>query len=214
MCKIIVNALEFSESLKSAQNYMLKDGDRRNPLNFLLLKQVPKTKKLAVIACDGHGYFERRIVILSNKGSNQREKSQPICIFFSDVQTLQKLISSKIQDSVTLEQAEGVQKQSILKITQENGASAEINLVHDFQIPDYEAIGARANKAKKKACYTSEANVPVHEILRAGKSLPSKVGCNVAMYTAESSMAVLEYKNGDADIKIIFTFAKLAAEAA
>lgn len=201
---ISVNAAALQESLKSAQNYIQKDAIGNDPLAHIVFKYLQLDKKMAVIACDGHGYFERRLEAkISRKDKSQ--KDQPLCITGSDAQMLAKMISARATGSVKLE-IEDSNMRAILP----NGSITQIKIATDVQLPDYAGMRAKAEKGKKATPKLSNVVVPVHEMLRAGKSLPAKAGAVARMFTANDTMALLECFDESIDIRIIFTFARIA----
>lgn len=213
---ITVEASILAESLKAAQNYVKKDISGHDALGYLLLTYLPKDKKLVVIACDGHGYFERRLpVILEKKGIKPSLPGQKqfVCISPADSQSLVKLIPARMTGRATLEIEENDNLKHGMSVKLPTGASATFTARTDMEVPDYGVIRARACKGKLKAARLTDVNIPIHEMLRAGRSLPVRSGSVVKASTAEGSMMLLEYQDDSADIKIIFTFAKVAEAA-
>lgn len=205
MTILTIEAGSFAESLKSAQNYTSKD-DPDSALSCILLSYLPRQKKLAVIACDGHGYFERR---LPAKNSIKSGRDLSVCLAASDAQALLKLIPSRPVMEMSLEIED-----STLKANLPNGATAAFNLKSNVNLPDYASIRAKADKARKSAPRLGDTLIPVHELLRAGKALPIKSGSAARIYTDDGNFAVLEWQEDKIEIRIIFTFARNTAQAA
>lgn len=205
---ITVEIQAFVESLKSAQNYVKKDGD--DALSHILLSHLPRQKKLAVIACDGRGYFERRLAVIVEHTSKPSlpGKEQSICISAKDAQALLKIVPPRTGGYITL----GINDDDtpVARVILSNGSTAVFNARTDLNLPNYAEIRAKAEKGKKNPPNLTNVHLPVHEMLRAGKSLPAKSGAIAKMFTANGTMALLEYLDDLIDIRIIFTFANPA----
>lgn len=210
---VVTEAKALSESLKSAQNYIKKTYDGSDALNHVVLSYLPKLKKLAVIACDGHGYFERRLPVITTRQSKASlpGKNQTVCIPLSDAQTLVKFMPAKTTETISLEMEDDNPSGKAMCIS---GSTAVFTFRHDLQLPDYGAICAKAEKGKNKAPKLTDIHVPIYEMLRAGKALPNKDFATARIYTPDDTMALLECQDDETDIRIIFMFAKPVAKAA
>lgn len=210
---VVTDSKALSESLKSAQNYIKKDANTSDPLCLVTLSYLPKAKKLSVIACDGHGYFERRLSVPSSRQSrpSMPGKNQSVCIPLSDVQTLVKFIPARATGSISLEFDDD---NSVGRAVLATGSTIVFSFQKDVELPDYASILAKAEKGKKKPPRLTDIHVPIHEMLRAAKALPNKDFATARMYTPEETMALLECEDDETDIRIIFMFAKPVAKAA
>lgn len=96
-----------------------------------------------------------------------------------------------------------------------NGMSTTFFSKAEVDIPDLASIRTRAEKGKKKAPALNNVHVPVRELLRAGRVFPGK---DAQMFTAsglqDGIMALLECKNDDTDISVIFMLRNNAAASA
>lgn len=210
---ISLDAADLAETIKAATNYTAKDVDNRNPLCHLLLKLADKGKNISVIACDGHGYYERKLKIIKTSHKNSLPNKQ-LCISGTDTSMLAKFIPAKIRGQITLEIDDmPIEKCKLpVKVILPNGASAPFLSDTSIEFPDYDKIKKTAEKNKKKELVLSNINIPVHELIRAGKVFPTKNLGTVQWFTSKSvnsgNMALLESVNDQHDIKVIFMFAK------
>lgn len=214
--KISFEASALAESLKAAQNYVKKDAGGEDALSQILLAYLPRDKKLAVIACDGHGYFERKLPVSHDKKvskSGLPKNGFSVCLSLVDSQAIVKLIPARSTGYVTLEISENENQKHDMRLLLPTGPSAAFTVRSDIEIPDYAAMRSKACKGKKKAVNLNDVNIAVHEMLRAGKALPSRTGSTVKAFTAEGRMILLEYLDDVAEITIIFTFATVAQAA-
>lgn len=90
---ITVNGSEFGEAIKTATVYANKDNEPNDGLCHILISLLSKQKKIAIVACDGHGYYERRIGLIPQKGQKPTlpDKEQRLCIFNKDIAMLTNL---------------------------------------------------------------------------------------------------------------------------
>lgn len=216
---ITVSGQEFSESLKAASVYASRDRSPDNAMSHILLSLIPKRKKLAVIACDGHGYYERRLNLVCPKGQlkpSLPEKEQRLCVPVTDALMLTKLISGRYSGEITLEVDDGItaQNQYQARLSLPDGASTTFHAPTGLNIPDYSVFCKKAEQSKKTDSLLNNLLVPVHELVRAGKAFPSRLGNIARIFTCNREMALLEYQSGTEDIRVIFSFARDTAEAA
>ena len=214
---------QLAESLKDASCYTSRDM-YDDATASVVLHVTAKTKKLSVIACDGHGYYERRIPIsVQQKVSKSTVlgKFPQLCISTPDASLLAKFISPRILGSVTLEVDDSPKDAKYtVKVTLPDGGSTTIFSRADVGLPDYRAIVEKAEKAKKTLPRLNDVYIPTHEMFRAGKVFPKKNGNAVRMYTSNTQpkgiMALLEYltPEDDCDIRVIFMLAEPITEAA
>lgn len=214
---ITVNSGELSEALRTACVYASKDSDPRNGLCHVLISLLPRMKKVAVIACDGHGYYERRLRLVMEKGQKASlpDKEQRLCIYVNDIAMLTKFAGSKSHEQVTLEVDDTSIKDNryIVNMVFSNGSSTTFFASRDIDIPDYGKFCKKAENSKKSKPVLSNLLIPIHELVRAGKAFPAKIGSIAKIFTCNSEMALLECQNDIGDIRVIFTFARDKAEA-
>lgn len=209
---ITINSGEFAEAIKTACVYASKDNDPHNGLCYVLVSLLPKHKKVAIIACDGRGYYERRIGLLMEKGQKPSlpDKEQRLCIYVNDIAMLTKFVGSKSHEKITLEVDDTAEKdnQYIVNLVFSNGSSTTIFATNDVNIPDYSKFCKKAENSKKSKPVLSNLLIPIHELVRAGKAFPAKIGSIAKIFTCNSEMALLECQNDMGDIRVIFTFAR------
>jgi len=219
--QICVNASNFVQTIKDAAIYASKDEPAKG-LNLVLLAVLPKMKKLAVIACDGFGYYERRLnleVCRKQPKPSLPGKEMRLGIGLGDVSMLVKFIPSKSQGNIQLElDDEQIANDNFtVKLSLPNGMSTTFFSQAQLEIPDLSSLRIKAEKGKKKAPAISSLHLPVRELLRAGKVFPQK-GSFAQMFTADGLqrgvMALLECKNEDTDISVIFMLQQPAETAA
>lgn len=206
---ISVNALEFGQALKDAANYVKRNAPADDPLNHVILHLNPKTKKIAVIACDGLGYYERKISLSKIKTKPSLPDQDKLCITSADAAALVKAISPRTGRELCIEvdDAKLEDNTRLAAFGLSNGLSTVFHIKTDLNLPDYAPIKARAEKGKKEAPALSNVQVPVNELMRAGKVFPGK-GAFARIFTAKSInqglMALLECKDDVTDISVIF----------
>jgi len=217
--QICVDSTDFVQAIKDASSYASKNNENKG-MDHVLLTVLPRLKKLSVVACDGFGYYERRLNLEHCK--NQPKPSLPgkemrLVICLPDVSMLVKFIPSKLQGNIRLELDDErlVAGSYSVNLVLPNGMSTTFFSKAEVDIPDLASIRTRAEKGKKKAPALNNVHVPVRELLRAGKVLPGK---DAQMFTAsglqDGVMALLECKNDDTDISVIFMLRNNAAVSA
>ena len=209
--QICVNAGSFAQTIKDAAIYASKDEPSPGT-SLVLLTVLPKVKKLSVIACDGFGYYERRISLEHCKKQPKPTlpgKEMRLGIGLSDVSMLVKFIPSKLLGNIQLEldDEQVVDGNFNIKLSLPNGMATTFFSKAQLEVPDLGSIRGKAEKGKKKAPAVNSLHVPVRELLRAGKVFPQKAS-SAQMFTAaglnKGVMALLECKNEDDDISVIF----------
>ncbi|MBQ9407568.1 MAG: hypothetical protein IJU37_12630 [Desulfovibrio sp.] len=220
---ITVNASLFAQALKDANTYTSKNV-YDDATNHIVLNVIDKGARLAVVACDSHGYYERRIPLIKARGEAKPSlpgKEQRLCIAAQDALILHKRIPSRSIGCVTLQLDDKPAKEERLLVTMTlpDGASTSFFRRTDFEIPDFSRILKMAEKGKKNAPDLSNVFIPVHEMARVGKVLPTKGDSAARIYTAKGAgkghMALLEYcePDDDMDVRIIFMLSELAQAA-
>lgn len=205
---ITVNTLALVQALKDAGNYVKKDALADDPLGYVLLRLAPKTGKLTVIACDGLGYYERRLDMEKSKTRPSLPR-QGIRIASPDVATLARTIPARTQGELVLEIDDARMNGTslIVTVSLSNGLTTTFLSRTDLTSPDFATIKSRAEKGKKENLSLTNVQVPVNELLRAGKVFPGKKSF-AHLVTARGInrgiMALLECKDEFADISVIF----------
>ena len=222
---ISINAAMFAKTLKDATAYASKDNNIvEEATGQIILSILPKNIKLAVIACDGKGYYESRLALVFEKGNPKPSlpgKEQRLCVAAQDALMLAKFISTRTVGCITLDIDDDSAKDNRLqvKMTLPDGSATSFFSRTDIAVPDYASITRQAEKGKKNAPELSNVFIPVHEMARAGKVLPQKEQQAARIYTARAknrgSMALLEYisPENDTDIRIIFMLSELSEAA-
>lgn len=214
---ICTNATELAHSLKDACNYVLKDTPD-NAMSHVLLTVHPKTRKLSITACDGLGYYERRLNLVNKKGA-LTGKDRSIFISLKDAAMLAKLIPNRMDGDATFYlEDENVTKDSYaVRLELPDGSSTTFNSKSNLQIPDYAKIRANAEKGRKQAPNLEGIGIPVNEMLRAARVFPAK-GAFARIFTSkgirDGIMALLECKDEQRDISVIFMLGQAANNAA
>lgn len=205
---ICINASELCQILKDATIYAGKD---EKSLNVIVLAMLPKIKKLAVIACDGFGYYERHLRLEINKSLPKPSlpgKEMRLIIPVSEVSMLAKFLASKINGLSRLEiddEAISEGKYSV-RITLPNGHSATFFSPVNIELPNFSSIKSNALKGKKKPTTLENINIPVKELMRLGKVLPNK-SAFASMFTSPHQsglLALLECNDETTDLSVIF----------
>ena len=218
--RITVNASLFAQALKDATSYTDKDI-RSEAMNHIVLKVINKGTSLAVIACDGHGYYERRLPLMHAKDEAKPSlpgKEQRLCIAAQDALSLHRHIPSRTIGCVTLEldDAETRGEKLLVTLTLPDGASTTFFSRTDFEVPDFSSVLEMAEKGKANPPEIANLFIPVHEMTRAGKVLPAKGRRAAQIHPAKGlrkgHMALLEYLDpgDDMDVRIIFMLSELA----
>lgn len=218
--RITVNAYLFAQTLKDATTYTDKDI-HSDAMNHIVLKLINKGTGLAVIACDGRGYYERRLPLVHARGEARPSlpgKEQRLCIAARDALIPHKRIPTRTTGCVTLEldDDQARDEKLLVTLTLPDGASTTFFSRTDFEVPDFGPVLKMAEKGKKNAPDISSLFIPVHEMVRAGKVLPSRGNSAAQIHTAEGlrkgRMALLEYLDpgDDMDVRIIFMLSELA----
>ena len=222
--RITLNTADFSQTIKDATVYACKK-EPHEAMGHMVLTIVPRQKKLAVIACDGQGYYERRIPLVISKGSPKPSlpgKESRILISCHDAVILVKFMSAGGSGSVTLEvdDSQTTANRYTVRLILNEGASTTFFSRNDLNLPDYNAITTQADKGKKACPTLSNILIPVREMLRASKVFPATAHKFARLFTAKGLssgiMALLEYQEADKDIRVIFMLNEdqSAAEAA
>ncbi len=216
---VTLKGSELADCLKTAPSYASRDGRSDNPLNYIILAIVSKAKKIAVIACDGHGYYERRLDFIHTKGQPRPtlpDKEQRLCISVDAAIMLAKFITSKCNGAVIIEvDDENInENQYSVKLTMPNGANTTFFAKTGLTIPDFSVFCKKMEKSKKAVPALNNFFIPVHELVRAGKAFPARLGSIAKMFTCNAEMALLECQTDKQDIRVIFTFARNAEAAA
>lgn len=208
--QICVEAGAFARAIKNATLYAHKE-DSPNNLNNVLLNVLPKLKKLAVIGCDGLGYYENRIPLAVCK--NQPKPTLPgkemrLAIGLPDAARLAKFIPSRTSGLIqlTLDENSFADGKFTVILALPDGTSTTFYSRAELELPDLGKIRARAEKGKKKNPVLQAALVPLRELARVGKVFPPTAQF-AQIFTAsadQGSMAFLECKNEETDISVIF----------
>ena len=210
--RITLNTADFSQTIKDATVYACKK-EPHEAMGHMVLTIVPRQKKLAVIACDGQGYYERRIPLVISKGSPKPSlpgKDSRILISCHDAAMLVKFMSAVTSGSVTLEADDSkiTESKYTVRLILNEGASTTFFSRNDLNLPDYNAITIQADKGKKACLTLSNILIPVREMLRVSKVFPATAHKFARLFTAKSLssgiMALLEYHEDDKDIRVIF----------
>lgn len=211
---ITIDAALFAQTLKDATAYTDKNI-HSEAANHLVLKVIGKGTKLAVIACDGHGYYERRLPLIHSKGEPRPSlpgREQRLCISAQDALILHKRITTRVFGCIMLElDDEARDTRLLVTLKLPDGASATFFSRTDFEVPDFSNILKTAEKGKRNPSAIANMSIPVHEMVRIGKVLPAKGNSAAQMHTAKGvnngHMVLMEYNNPseDMDVRIIFT---------
>jgi len=222
---IIVNASRFSQAVKDATFYTRKESSTTEAMSHVLLTCLPTEKRLAVIGCDEHGYYERRLALYH--GENDPMPSLPgerqrLCISAKDAAMLVKFLDVRSIGCVTLQvdDERKVNGNYLVTLMIPDVASTFFCTPADLEVPEYSGFVNKAEAGKEHEPELCNVNMPVHEMIRAGKVFPKKSGSVVRVFTSPGyhggHMALLEYQDAceDVDIRVIFMFARDEAEAA
>lgn len=210
--RITLNTADFSQTIKDATVYACKK-EPHEAMGHMVLAIVPRQKKLAVIACDGQGYYERRIPLVISKGSSRPSlpgKDSRILISCHDAVILAKFMSAVTSGSVTLEADDSqiTESKYTVRLILNEGASTTFFSRNDLHLPDYSSITKQAEKGRKTCHPLSNVLIPIREMLRVSKVFPATANKFARIFTAKglnrSIMALLEYQEEDKDIRVIF----------
>lgn len=209
--QICIDASEFVQAIKDASSYAGKT-DPDAALGHVILTVLPKLKKLAVMACDGLGYYERRLNLEHCKKQPKPSlpgKEMRLGISLTDIAMLVKFISTRTRGNIQLDldDEQIVDGNFSIRLTLPNGTATTFFSKARLEIPDLSAVKAKAEKGKKKAPTVNSLHLPVRELLRASRVFTGK--CSFAqMFTTDSLqkgvMALLECKTEEMDISVIF----------
>lgn len=217
---ITVNASQFAQTLKDATMYASKDSQAQ-AMSQIILKVIDKGANLAVIACDGHGYYERRLSLVHNRGEAKPSlpgKEHRIFIGAQDTLILHRRIPARMVGCLTLELDDSQVKDEklLVSLTLPDGASTTFFSRTDFEAPDFSPILKQAEKGKKNPPEIANLFIPVHEMVRMGKVLPARGDTAAQIHTAKGlrkgHMALLEYldPNENMDVRVIFMFSEMS----
>ena len=135
-----------------------------------------------------------------------------------ELNRLQKMLEgANIKLSGTVKDINGKSARNILEyvLTGQTFDETKYDEMYEKKI-----IAHNLKASKEQAPELCNVNMPVHEMIRAGKVFPKKSGSTVRMFTSPGyrggHMALLEYQDASAgvDIRVIFMFALAEAEAA
>ena len=222
---VIINTSQFSQAVKDATFYISKERYAVEAMSHVLLTCLPAENRLAVTGCDGHGYYERRLALFH--GENDPKPSLPgekqqLCISEKDAAMLVKFIGGRTLGCITLRLDDGQKDEGryLVTVTMPDDSATSFFSRADLEVPEYSGFVRKAEASKEQAPELCNVNMPVHEMIRAGKVFPKKSGSTVRMFTSPGyrggHMALLEYRDAcaDVDIRVIFMFALAEAEAA
>ena len=219
---ITINATQFTQALKDATLYVSKKR-WDDPMNYIVLSLTDQNRKLAVIACDGLGYYERQLVLSNSEEAPEPSlpgKKQELCIALTDALKISKHITPRSDGniSISLNDTKKSNGNYLITLTLPDRSTTTLFSNAGVNVPDYSVFVSKAEASKENAPDLFDVSVPVHEMVRAGKVLPRKSGAVARMYTSvghnKGHMALLEYTADDEFIRIIFMFAQNVAKAA
>ena len=145
-----------------------------------------------------------------------------LCISAADAAMIAKFISPRTLGCITigLDDEQKFDGRYLVTLTMPDGSSTSFFSKADLEVPEYSVFVNKAEASKEHAPELCNANMPVHEMIRAGKVFPKKRDSFVRVFTSQGfragHMALLEYQDAseDMDIRVIFMFAQEVAEAA
>ena len=136
--KLTCNAALLAQTLKDATVYTSKDVYSEATCHVLL---TVKGKSLTIIACDGLGYYERRIPLVIDKGEKPSlpGKEQRLCLTCQEALALHRRIPTRLMGNATLELEEpkSTDRQTLATLTLPDGASTTFFAKTDVTLPDY-----------------------------------------------------------------------------
>ena len=211
---ITVSATMFAQTVRDAANYASKDQFSDPGLSCIVLTAQAKTKTLTVSACDGKGYYERKLPLVWAKGDPKPSlpsKESRICIAAQDAAKIAKLIPNRSTGNVTLEVNDAISPKENhyqLTLVLPDGGTSTLLTPNDVTLPDYNRIVNRALKGKKEASPMQNLFLPIQELTRLAKVMPKKEG-GISFYMAKEKVGgivLLEYQQPeeDLDLRIIF----------
>lgn len=209
--KVSVESEVLAKALKDASLYIAKD-DFSGAISYALLMLNPKKKNISVIACDGHGYYERTIEVIQEKGVKPSLPGKPMHIFISrsDIAAIGKSGNMRGTLSIEIDDEKKVNDNYSVKLVFPDGKTSNIFSPAALEIPDYSFIRKQAEKGKKANVSLGQMLLPVKELTRAGKVFPIKTGFTVPMYISQwkkgGLLTLLEYQSEfeNVDIRVIF----------
>ena len=169
---------------------------------------LPRQKKLAVIGCDGKGYYERRLALLQEKETPKPTfpgKDKAVLLGAQEAGLLVKFCKSKEIASLTVNEENGQGYR--LSVTLPDGSSTSVACPANMEVPAYDQITTNTAKGEKQAMSPANVCIPVRELGRASKVFPVPVGqtipMSVAMWKDAGCLAQLKYLSDadDADIR-------------
>ena len=218
---ITLSANLFSQTVRDAVNYASKDIINDHGLHCLVLTLQNKTKTLSVIACDGTGYYERKLPLVWSKGTPKPSlPNARICITAQDAIRIAKLIPARSCGNVTLEINDTVSPKENhyqLSLILPDGGTSTFLSPNDVTLPDYNGLVHRAEKGKKGKADMQNLYLPIQELTRVAKVLPKKDdSISFAMNKEEvGGLVLLEYQipEESLNLRIIFTLSHKPCEA-
>lgn len=208
--QICTNSKVFAEAVRDASVYAARDSGKG--LDSVILTVIPKEKMLSVIGCDGLGYYERKIQLEICKKypkPSLPEKSMRLVISLPDASMLVKFITQKGMANIKLEvdDEEITDGKYTVRLVLENGMATTFFCKVNPELPDLGSIKSHALKGKKKPAVLNRLQLPVNELIRAGKVLSRKysfASISTCKGFTEGVMALLECKDESMDISVIF----------
>ena len=217
--QVHVNALSLGHALRDAALYAGKN-EAWAATAHILLTMLPKQKKLAVIGCDGNGYYERRLALMQEKGAPKPSfpgKDKAVLLGAQEAALLVKFCKGKGIANLTVnEDGQGYR----LSVALPDGSSTSVSCPANLEVPAYDQITTNAAKGEKQALSPANVCIPVRELGRASKVFPVPVGQTIPMSVARwkdaGCLAQLKYLSDadDADIRVIFVLSLPEAKAA
>ena len=218
--QIRVNAFSLGHALRDAALYAGKN-EAWAATAHILLTMLPKQKKLAVIGCDGNGYYERRLTLVQEKGAPKPTfpgKDKAVLLGAQEAALLVKFCKSKGVATLTVNEEKGQGYR--LAVTLPDGSSTSVACPANMEVPAYDQITTNAAKGEKQSMSPANVCIPVRELGRASKVFPVPVGQTIPMSVARwkdaGCLAQLKYLSDadDADIRVIFVLSLPEAKAA
>ena len=218
--QVRVNALSLGHALRDAALYVGKN-EAWTATAHILLSMLPKQKKLAVIGCDGKGYYERRLALVQEKGAPKPTfpgKDKGVLLGAQEAGLLVKFCKSKEIASLTVNEDNGQGYR--LSVTLPDGSATSVSCPANMEVSAYDQITTNAAKGEKQAMSPANVCIPVRELGRASKVFPVPVGQTIPMSIAKwkdaGCLAQLKYLSDadDADIRVIFVLSLPEAKAA
>ncbi|MDE7241021.1 hypothetical protein [Desulfovibrio sp.] len=217
--QVRVNALSLGHALRDAALYVGKNEAWEATAHILLILP-PKQRKLAVIGCDGNGYYERRLALVQEKGAPKPSfpgKDKAVLLGAQEAALLVKFCKTKSVATLTVnEDGQGYR----LSVALPDGSSTSVGCPANLEVPAYDQITTNAAKGEKQGVTPANMCIPVRELGRASKVFPVPVGQTIPMSVAKwkdaGCLAQLKYLSDadDADIRVIFVLSLPEAKAA